>query len=87
MFPASTSKPILALADLSSVNQGAYIYTFFIVALALPLAIYIVHSVLDLFMLHHGRRVKKITKLTAYLDRRSQAAVRRKWQADLDSEK
>jgi len=56
------------------------------VAVAIPLSFYIAESVIQIFRLRDGKKVKgKITRLTAAVDRRRQKSIRKMWKDDAEN--
>jgi len=55
------------------------------IALALPLAFYVIESIIQLMRLDAGKPTKGITNLTAWIDRRRQGKIRRMWQEDAEN--
>jgi len=87
LFPAATGNVPTLTGDSFSATEEivAGIFGIFIVVLGLQLTFYFVNSLVDLMTLRRGGKVKKISRLTAFMDRQSSAArsTRRAWSDDV----
>lgn len=80
---------ILALPtiDFQTVVQGFItgVWAWVLIGAGVPLAFYIIHSLIQLLQLDRGVHPKHVSGFTAYLDRRRQEKIRRMWSDDLQA--
>jgi len=87
LFPTATGNIPTLTGDSFSTTEDIIsgIFGIFIVVLGLQLSFYFINSIVDLMTLRKGGKVKKISRLTAFMDRNSSAArgARRRWADDV----
>ena len=87
LFPTATGNVPTLTGDSFSATEEivAGIFGVFIIVLGLQLTFYFINSLVDLMTLRKGGKVKKISRLTAFMDRNSSAArgTRRRWTDDV----
>lgn len=82
-FGTSTRENAVASVGSSVSGSVSSIWPIIVVVIAIPLAFYILESIIQLMAMDRGKSVKNVKALTAWIDRRRQARIRKMWSDDI----